>query len=197
MESKDYLKDIQDIKQMMSQSSQFISLSGLSGVLAGVYALVGAFLAHSVLAKGEAFNSGMNEIYSTPSTEVTTSMFVIAAIVLVSSVVTAIVLSNRKAKVLNEKMWNSSSKRLAINFCIPLVTGGIFALLLFDKKHYELIAPAMLLFYGLACLNASKYTLRDIRYLGITNIFIGLLATYFSGGRCLSCSLGLGIHHVF
>ena len=49
MENEKYLKDIQDIKQMMSQSTQFISLSGLSGILAGIYALIGACIVNYLL----------------------------------------------------------------------------------------------------------------------------------------------------
>ena len=45
---KNYLKDIQDIKKMMDKSSQFVSLSGLSGVMAGIYALIGAYAAKLV-----------------------------------------------------------------------------------------------------------------------------------------------------
>jgi len=46
MEPKDYLKDISEIKQLMNKSSRFISLSGLSGILAGIYAIIGAAIAY-------------------------------------------------------------------------------------------------------------------------------------------------------
>ena len=48
MEEK-YLQDISEIKKMMNKSSQFISLSGLAGILAGFDALNGAFVANQVL----------------------------------------------------------------------------------------------------------------------------------------------------
>jgi len=51
MNNKDYLKDISDIKNLMNRSSRFISLSGLSGILAGVYALIGAYLANGIITK--------------------------------------------------------------------------------------------------------------------------------------------------
>ena len=46
MNDKDYLKDISEIKNLMNKSSRFISLSGLSGILAGIYALVGAAMTY-------------------------------------------------------------------------------------------------------------------------------------------------------
>ena len=49
MSNEDYLKDISEIKNLMNKSSRFISLSGLSGVLAGIYALIGAAVAYYIV----------------------------------------------------------------------------------------------------------------------------------------------------
>jgi len=185
---ENYLKDIQDIKKMMDKSSQFISLSGLSGVLAGVYALAGAF----------AVNEIMNQNYGNITLESTSFKLIvaIAIVVLVLSIATGFVLSAHKAKRDGDTIWNSTSKRMASNFIIPLVTGGIFAVLLLKNGYYGLIAPITLIFYGLACVNASKYTLRDIRYLGLTVIVIGLVATWFIGYGLLFWALGFGVCHI-
>ena len=189
MENEKYLKDIQDIKQMMSQSSQFISLSGLSGILAGIYALVGAFVVNYLIEQNK---------YDVIIIEGRTFKLIIltALIVLVLSLVTAYIMTKQKAKKVGEQVWNPSSKRLLINFCIPLFTGGIFALLLLRHEVYGLIAPITLIFYGMACLNASKYTLRDVRYLGITEIILGLIAVEFSGYGLYFWVLGFGICHI-
>jgi len=189
MEAKDYLKDIQDIKQMMSQSSQFISLSGLSGILAGIYALVGAVVVNSLLEK----NPNQVIIIESQTFEL---IILTAGIVLALSLLTAFIMTKQKAQKVGEKIWNPTSKRLLINFCIPLFTGGIFALLLLRHEVYGLIAPITLMFYGLACLNASKYTLRDVRYLGITEIILGLIAVEFSGYGLYFWVLGFGICHI-
>ena len=189
MENEKYIKDIQDIKQMMSQSSQFISLSGLSGILAGIYALVGAFVVNYLIEQNK---------YDVIIIEGRTFKLIIltALIVLVLSLVTAYIMTKQKAKKVGEQVWNPSSKRLLINFCIPLFTGGIFALLLLRHEVYGLIAPITLIFYGMACLNASKYTLRDVRYLGITEIILGLIAVEFSGYGLYFWVLGFGICHI-
>ena len=189
MENEKYLKDIQDIKQMMSQSSQFISLSGLSGILAGIYALIGAFVVNYLIEQNK---------YDVIIIEGRTFRLIIltALIVLALSLVTAYIMTKQKAKKVGEQVWNTSSKRLLMNFCIPLFTGGIFALLLLRHEIYGLIAPITLLFYGMACLNASKYTLRDVRYLGITEIILGLIAVEFSGYGLYFWVLGFGICHI-
>ena len=189
MESKNYLKDIQDIKQMMSQSTQFISLSGLSGILAGIYALIGAFYVNYLIENHQGY-------YITLESYTFKLIVLTAFVVLVASLVTAYIMTVNKAKKVGEKVWNTSSRRLLINFAIPLVTGGIFALLLLRHGYYGLIAPITLLFYGLACVNGSKYTFEDIRYLGYCELVLGILALYFVGYGLLFWAIGFGLLHI-
>ncbi|MCV9931632.1 hypothetical protein OIU80_05005 [Flavobacterium sp. LS1R47] len=188
MEDK-YLQDITEIKNMMNKSSQFISLSGLSGIMAGIYALIGAHIANGLIESHAAY-------YVTLESKTFKLIVLTAFLVLLFSIVTAAILTASKAKKQGEKIWNSTSKRVLVNFLIPLVTGGIFGLLLLRNGYYGLIAPVTLLFYGLACVNASKYTLRDVRYLGITIIILGLIATEFSGYALEFWALGFGVCHI-
>lgn len=192
-----YLQDISDIKNMMNKSSQFISLSGLSGIMAGIYALIGAFIAHQLIQNNHN-NYGTDNYDNVITLENDTFKIIalIAFVVLFLSISTAVLLTYNKAKKESETVWNSTSKRLLTNFMIPLVTGGIFGLLLLQKENYGLVAPVTLIFYGLSCVNASKYTLRDVRYLGITIIIIGLLAAEFSGYALEFWALGFGICHI-
>ncbi|KIA98405.1 MULTISPECIES: hypothetical protein [unclassified Flavobacterium] len=188
MEDK-YLQDITEIKNMMNKSSQFISLSGLSGIMAGIYALIGAHIANGLIESHSSY-------YVTLESKTFKLIVLTAFLVLLFSVITAAILTVSKAKKQGEKIWNSTSKRVLINFLIPLVTGGIFGLLLLRNGYYGLIGPVTLLFYGLACVNASKYTLRDVRYLGITIIILGLISTEFSGYALEFWALGFGVCHI-
>jgi hypothetical protein len=194
MENEKYLNDISEIKNMMNQSSRFISLSGLSGVLAGIYSLIGAWLAYkTIYFDTTSMGNYRNLIISQDSIN---KLFIIASSVLILSIITGIALSVKKAKKIEDKIWNVSSKRLVINFAIPLATGGFFILFLIEKEMLSLVAPLTLLFYGLACVNASKYTLGDVRYLGITMIILGLLSTWFLGYGLLFWALGFGVCHI-
>ncbi|NER15282.1 hypothetical protein GWK08_17635 [Leptobacterium flavescens] len=189
MESKDYLKDISEIKDMMNRSSRFISLSGLSGILAGVYALIGAFIAYRLVhnsPRGYLILDG--EIFNL----ILLDLFLIAFL----SVVTAIILSIRKARKNGEKIWDTSSRRLLINFLIPLVTGAIYILIKLQSNHYGLTGSLMLIFYGLALVNASKYTLGYIRYLGITEIILGLICALLPGYGFWLWVIGFGFLHI-
>lgn len=195
MDNEKYLDDLKNIREMMDRSTQFISLSGLSGVLAGVYALIGAFFAKQIL------NSHMQRGYDhtgyvTLESDTFRNIIATAIGVLVLSVGTALLMSRIKARKNGQSLWNATSRRLVINFLIPLVTGGVFALLLLRHQVYGLIAPVTLIFYGLACVNASKHTFRDVRYLGITVILLGLIATEYSGYALEFWALGFGVCHI-
>ncbi|WP_298302164.1 hypothetical protein [Flavobacterium sp.] len=194
MENEKYLNDISEIKNMMNQSSRFISLSGLSGVLAGIYSLIGAWLAYKTIYFDTTSMGNYRNLII--SQDAINKLFIIAFSVLILSIITGIALSVRKAKKTEDKIWNVSSKRLVINFAIPLATGGFFILFLIEKEMLSLVAPLTLLFYGLACVNASKYTLGDVRYLGITMIILGLLSTWFLGYGLLFWALGFGVCHI-
>jgi hypothetical protein len=194
MENEKYLNDISEIKNMMNQSSRFISLSGLSGVLAGIYSLIGAWLAYKTIYFDTTSMGNYRNLII--SQDAINKLFIIASTVLILSLITGIVLSVRKAKKTEYKIWNVSSKRLVINFAIPLATGGFFIIFLIEKEILSLVAPLTLLFYGLACVNASKYTLGDVRYLGITMIILGLLSTWFLGYGLLFWALGFGVCHI-
>ena len=195
MEANKYLNDISEIKNMMNRSSRFISLSGISGILAGIYSLIGAWLAYNTIYSDTLLMGSYRNLVVTQ--ESIFKLLAIATSVVFLSLITGIFFSYRKAQKQNEKFWDSSSRRLVINLMIPLVTGGIFILFLIEKEILGLVAPLTLLFYGLACVNASKYTLGGVRYLGITMIVLGLISTKFIGYGLLFWALGFGFCHIF
>jgi hypothetical protein len=195
MKTKEYLKDISEIKDLMNRSSRFISLSGLAGVLAGIYAIIGSWLVYDIIYATEEPSKDAYQnivIYELEMLQIVA----VALAVLILSVVSAILLSWRKAKRNKEKLWDATSKRLLINFLIPLATGGFFIVFLIEKEIYLFVAPLTLVFYGLACVNASKYTLGYIRYLGISMIVLGLMSVWYLGYGLHFWALGFGVCHI-
>jgi hypothetical protein len=190
-EKTDYLKDISEIRAMMERSSRFISLSGLSGVMAGIYALIGAYVAYQVIHAG----AGGEEAYGRSLT-VIRYLLLDAVAVLALAIGTGIWLTTRRARQQGLKTWDSTARRLVINLLIPLVTGGIFALIMLYRGFTGVVAPSMLIFYGLALINASKYTLSDVRYLGIIEIILGLIASFMVGYSLMFWTLGFGVLHI-
>ena len=189
MEEKNYLKDISEIKNMMNRSSRFISLSGLSGIFAGLYAIAGAIIAYFFLFPQQ------NE-YIILSSWNFKMLIILLVSVAVLSFVTAYLLTTKKAKKNQEKIWDTTTKRLLIHFLIPLITGGIYIIIKLNSQHYGLTASLMLIFYGLALVNASKYTLGDIKYLGYIEIILGLICAALPGYGFWFWFIGFGVLHI-
>ena len=193
-EVHEYEKDLASIRNMMERSAKFISLSGLSGVLAGVYALIGAGAAYFV-AQYPVSPLDYRQ-YSIRGSDTFFKLLTIAAFVLAASLTTGILLSKRKAKKHGLKFWTASSQRLFFNLAIPLVSGGIFILIMLFTEHFGLAAPASLVFYGLALIQASSNTFDEIRYLGFSEIILGLISAAMPGYGLVFWALGFGVLHI-
>ncbi len=190
---KEHLQALTDIRSMMERSSRCISLSGLSGIFAGIFALIGAYLAYMELGF---YDINYRTICDEDIIELTIYFFEIAIVVLISSLLVGTLLTVRNSKRKGLKVWDNSAKRLLVNLAIPLVAGGLFCLVLLFHGIIGLVAPVTLIFYGLALINASKYTFNDIRYLGLCEIVLGLLASYFIGYGLLFWAVGFGVLHI-
>jgi hypothetical protein len=188
-----YIEDLKEIKDIMNRSSRFISLSGLSGISAGISALIGAYMAYLTIYSNQDYQ-GYGSF--TLTNESITQLLLIALGTLILAVGTGIYFTTREAKKRNQKIWDIQTKRLLINLSIPLLSGGILCLMLLFKGYIGILAPLTLIFYGLALVNASKYTLNEIRSLGLIEIALGLIATHFIGLGLLFWSLGFGILHI-
>lgn len=194
-EKQDYIQDIAEMRSMMERSSKFLALSGLAGIMAGIYALAGAFIAYKVFYFNPdevIYNSIESGIISTGLLKV----IFLALTVLLLAIGTALFLSYQKARKRGEKLWNPTSKRALINMAIPLITGGLLVLILISKGLIGFVAPFTLLFYGLALYNVSKYTYEEVRSLGLIQIGLGLISSYFVGYGLLFWALGFGVVHI-
>jgi hypothetical protein len=193
-QNESYQKDLESIRNLMERSVKFLSLSGLSGILAGVYALGGAlvayYLVHFPLSPLDYRQESMQDA------DVIMQLLSIAVAVLALSLITGYVLANNKAKRQGVQVWNSTSKRLVINLAIPLITGALFILILLWHGHYGVAAPACLVFYGLALLNASANLFDEIRYLGYCEIALGLVCALLPGYGLFFWAAGFGVLHI-
>ncbi len=187
-EEKDYIKDIAAIRTMMERTSKFLSLSGWSGIMAGIYALGGAWIANSF------FYFNPSNILYTDATLI--ELISLALVVLVLTLGTAILLSYRKAIKRNEKIWNSTAKHMLISMATPLVVGGLLILIMIAHGLIGLIAPFTLIFYGLAMYNASKFTYSEMKVLGLMEIVLGLFSAYFINYGLLCWAIGFGVLHI-
>lgn len=198
MENKDIYDDISSIRNIMERSTKFISLAGMAGVMAGIYALIGAGIAYIIIPDYPAAYAGGNDVYNPAPAGIglDLTLFGVAMAVLVLSVGTAILLSARKARRHNQTIWNQSSRTLINAGLLPLITGGCFAFILYIQHQYGTIAPTCLVFYGLALVAASKHTYGDVKWLGLLEIILGLLSLMQPGYGLYFWALGFGVLHI-
>jgi len=192
----DSASEIHDIRRIMERSSRFISLSGLSGIAAGICALAGAYFAYDWIAEYYV-NYDQRPGYSgSEFQKLKLNLMVLAAAVLAAALVSALYFTWRRAKQNKVPLWDLSSRKLMWNMLIPLISGGIFILAMLQYNEWRFVAPACLIFYGLALVNGSKYTLSDIRYLGYFEILLGLISTQFLGWGLYFWAAGFGVLHI-
>lgn len=200
MDKTNYLQDLTEIKNIMNRSTRFMSLSGLTGILAGIYALLGAFFASNILS--EYVNTSDQSVYNleinyiSTLVEVQVQLIGIALLVAIVSIITAYILTKKKANKNGQTIWNTTSKRLLFHFAIPLLTGGMFSLIFLNIGLYGFVAGITLVFYGLALISASNFTFSNVKYLGITEIILGLTAMNYIGYGLYFWAAGFGVLHI-
>jgi len=185
----DYLQDISEIRSIMEKSTRFLALSGLSGVMAGIYALAGSAAAYWLIESSK--NNAL-----TNNGDLLTWLLFDALVVLILALGTGIYLSWRKAQHQGIRFWDPVTRRMLFYLMIPLLTGGLLVLILMNKGYFYLMAPGTLIFYGLALVNASKFTVREVLFLGLSEISLGLLSAYISGNGLAYWALGFGVLHI-
>lgn len=191
----DYLQDIGEIRSLMERSSKFISLSGWAGIFAGIYALVGVYVAITYLhfnpqslylEKGEAQNISSNFL----------SVVLLALAIFLLAITTAIYFTRRRAKKKEELLWTPAARRLMAEVSLPLIIGGVLLLICLSKGLVGFLAPLSLLFYGIALYTISKFTYVEVRVLGLIEIVLGLAGAYFVHWGVLFWAIGFGVVHI-
>ncbi|MBG9375500.1 hypothetical protein I5907_04600 [Panacibacter sp. DH6] len=197
-----HLNTLQDIKQMMERSSRFISLSGLSGIAAGICALIGAWFAHGIIDNNRSSIANLKTIHHNDDSTISLAAYMgnplmqIAALTFLAALVLAFAFTYLRSRKTNTPIWGSTARRVMINVAIPMIVGGIYLLKLIENEAYGYIAPGCLIFYGLAVLNASKYTLPELRYLSFGLLLLGIINLWYVGYGIYFWAMGFGVLHI-
>lgn len=194
-DKNDYIKDLADIRSMMERSSKFMSLSGWAGAVAGIYALIAAAATYFYFDVNP--TQLMYSAESDPDFIAAIPNVALAGLIaMVLAVGNAIALSSKNAGKKGEKVWNAASKQLVANMAVPLGAGAVLILILMNVGMYGLVAPLTLIFYGLALFHAGKFTFDDVKFLGLVQVVLGLLAAFFLEYSLLLWTLGFGLVHI-
>jgi len=193
------LEALRDIKKMMERSSRFISLSGWSGIAAGICALAGAWVANSKIEEYGSVHSSESEngeIFNFSRIGLLQELIITGLLTFLAALVSAFVFTYLRSKKTGVPLWGLTAKNLFLNTLIPMAAGGLVILRMMQLGDYELISSCCLVFYGLALVNASKYTLDEIRYLGYCELILGVVSLWKSGSGLYFWAVGFGLLHI-
>jgi hypothetical protein len=190
---EEQLAAIQEMRDLMDQASQFKSISGLSGILAGFLSLICIYVTYLLTGISLLDSEALERIWHSQDQVWVISLF---GLLVGACVSIGIFMAVRKARNVDRPIWDHAAKRLLFSLAIPVLVGGFFSLLLLRLGLVSLLAPVTLLFYGMGLLNSSKYTLRAVQTVGFLFILLGLLATACLEYGLLIWTMGFGLVHI-
>mgnify|MGYP000336103090 CR=1 FL=1 len=186
MSNERHIEDLKEIRSLMEKSTRFLSLSGWSGIMAGVYALIGAYLAHDYASSDHFINNPTDHF----------RFLVIGVGVMAAALITGAILTYPKVKKNNQSMFDKTALRMLVHIAFPMVVGFFVWLAFALQGGEQYMAGMFLIFYGLGLINGSKYTLNDIRVLGVVNVILGVLALFFTHYGLYFWAAGFGVGHI-
>ena len=201
MTTHEQLNDLREIRSLMERSSRFIGLSGLSGIAAGLCALAGATVTYIYLdvrpfehAHQSYFDLALSA--SKWGVHYTKFFILVGSLTILAAISFGVLFTTRNARQKGQNIWDTTARRLLLNLMIPLSAGGLHCMAMLLHGSIAYLAPATLVFYGLALINGSKYTLHDVYYLGLTEIALGIVAMFLLRYGLEFWVIGFGFLHI-
>ena len=198
MENKEALNTLHEIKELMEKSSRFQSINGWSIIIIGLLASVVSAGACTLLLPHEGLSwmpEGWNGLLiNSPYRTLIASACAVALLVVSFAVVCFG--SYRLMKRQGDFVFGKTIRRPLFHFSVPMVVGGLLCVAMLLQGHYGLTSTFMLVFYGLALLNASHYTSRSIALLGYCELVLGVVDCFVVSHAILFWFLGFGLLHI-
>jgi hypothetical protein len=192
----DQLQALQDIRGIMERSTRFLSLSGWSGIWAGTVALLGGLIAYIQLDTYYDRYEQRGGFDQSEYISLRNELFYLGVTVFMVALCGAFLFTLRKVRQQNSVLWNSASRRFLSSLAIPIAAGAVMILAFLHHNDLQYIAPACLIFYGLGLYNAGKFTLDDIRYLGMLEVALGAACLFLPGWGLYFWATGFGLLHI-
>jgi hypothetical protein len=177
---------LSDIRRLMERSSRFSLLSGYSLIAAGICGLAGVWQAHREVMQWRMHPGGEH---------LADRLILTGSLTLVAALALGYAFTWGKVRRQQVPLWDAVVRKVSIHFAIPLFTGGVFVVGMIYWGQYQFIATACLVFYGLALVNASHFTVRPIRMLGLMQLLLGFICL-FTGYNLICLMLGFGIMNI-
>jgi len=195
-QTHDHLDALNDIRKLMHQSSRFVSLSGWSGVAAGVCALGAAAYVAATIECWKRGDCLQGRIFMDDAAGLKATLVQVALVTFLLAFALAFLFTYLRSRKSGIPLWSHTSRKVMMHVSIPMLVGGLLIWRMMDFGLYGLLAPACLLFYGLGLISASKFTLPEIRYLGYSQVALGIINLWMIGYGLYFWAAGFGVLHI-
>ncbi|MDQ3843040.1 MAG: hypothetical protein M3342_03370 [Bacteroidota bacterium] len=149
-DEQEQLQAIKDIKNLMNKSSRFVSLSGWSGVAAGACALGAAVFTATKIDCLRHGDCRFDRLAYENNTPLKSTLFLIALVTFITAFTLSFLFTYLRSRKNGVPIWGYTARRVLINVAVPMVVGGLLIWRMMEFGFFGLVAPACLLFYGLA-----------------------------------------------
>lgn len=192
MKEQEAKQTLHDIREMMSKSSRFMSLSGFSGIVIGIIAiLASSFFCYFY--QIDPVHSG--RILASMTDKELIQIYAMALVLLISSMSIAFFMAKQRSKIMKSIFWSAASKHLFAHLIVPLAAGFAVCSILFFRQN-DLVLPLSLLIYGLALFSSSQFTVPSIRNFGLVEMMLSVVCLLFPDYSVVVWTLGFGLLHV-
>lgn len=165
----------------MERSTRTPSLSGIAGILIGIVALGGV---------------GVFRWLEGGSANLLRDGILAALTTLLLAISLALHFSYRMAQRQRLPLRSRPLDLVVIELSIPLAAGGAFCIALLLQGLFSYLPFAMLTFYGLGLVSASKFAVREVRWLGLTELLLGICSAFVPGWGPGLWATGFGGAHI-
>ena len=139
---KEPVQALEEIKQMMDRGSRFVSLSGWSGIAAGICALIAAWVADKKLDQ-----YGINKIDYSKSGYTNNGDFlqfqrdlvILAVITFIAAFSLAFLFTWLRSRKTGVPVWGFTARKVIINVAVPMIVGALFIWRITDLRVYEMM----------------------------------------------------------
>lgn len=194
------IQALDEIKQLMDRGSRYSSLSGWSGIAAGICALVATWLAgkkfNEYAISGNEYEAKSNYTRDGHLSQLDRELLIVAVATFIAAFAFAFLFTYLRSRKTGVPIWGFMARKVMINMAVPMIVGGLLIWRVTDFGLYGLVAPSCLLFYGLALINASKFTLSEVRYLGYLQLLLGVINLWAIEYGLYFWAAGFGVLHI-
>ena len=191
---------LEEIKQMMDRSSRFVSLSGWSGIAAGICALVATWVAdkkfNDYAISEHDYETGSKFPRDSNLLQLDRELWILAGITFIAALFSSFIFTYLRSRKTGVPIWGFMARKVMFNVAVPMIVGALLIWRIIDFGLYGLVTPACLLFYGLALINVSKFTLPEVRYLGYLQLLLGTINLWAIGYGLYFWAVGFGVLHI-